>query len=48
MVMPQIDMPTRVASQWPYKDPLVRLHIGLESPDDLIADLKTGFTYLSS
>ncbi|WP_417277355.1 cystathionine beta-lyase [Castellaniella sp.] len=48
MVMPQIDIPTRVASQWPYKGPLVRLHIGLESPDDLIADLKTGFTRLSA
>ncbi|WP_417252391.1 hypothetical protein [Castellaniella sp.] len=41
-------MPTRVASQWPYKGPLMRLNIGLESSIDLIADLKTGFTYLSS
>ncbi|WP_066453470.1 cystathionine beta-lyase [Castellaniella caeni] len=47
MIMPQVDMPTRNASQWPYQGPLVRLHIGLESPDDLIADLKTGFARLA-
>jgi len=40
-------VPTRDASQWPYAGPLVRLHIGLESPDDLIIDLKTGFARLS-
>lgn len=46
MIMPQESMPTREASRWPYAGPLVRLHIGLESPDDLIADLKAGFARL--
>lgn len=46
MIMPQDPMPARTASQWPYAGPLVRLHIGLESPDDLIADLKAGFARL--
>ncbi|MGB6007371.1 cystathionine beta-lyase [Castellaniella sp.] len=46
MIMPQDPMPTREASRWPYAGPLIRLHIGLESPDDLIADLKEGFARL--
>ncbi|HET8597364.1 MAG TPA: cystathionine beta-lyase [Castellaniella sp.] len=39
MVMPLETLPEREASSWPYKGPLVRLHIGLESPEDLIEDL---------
>lgn len=46
MIMPQEAMPEREASSWPYAGPLVRLHIGLESPADLITDLKAGFAYL--
>lgn len=33
----------RTASSWPYSGPLVRLHIGLEDTDDLIADLASAF-----
>ncbi len=33
----------RTASGWTAKGPLVRLHVGLEDPDDLIADLEQGF-----
>ncbi|MDP4535711.1 cystathionine beta-lyase [Alkalimonas collagenimarina] len=33
----------RTASQWPHQGPLIRLHIGLEDPDDLIADLTQAF-----
>ncbi len=33
----------RTATNWPHKGFSVRLHIGLEDPDDLIADLATGF-----
>jgi len=29
----------RTATHWPYSGPLIRLHIGLEDPADLIADL---------
>ncbi|HEY9092409.1 cystathionine beta-lyase [Parasphingorhabdus sp.] len=33
----------RTATEWAMKGALVRLHIGLEDPDDLIADLAKGF-----
>jgi cystathionine beta-lyase len=32
----------RTATQWHSAGPLVRLHVGLEHPDDLIADLEQG------
>jgi len=34
----------RQASDWPYSGPLIRLHIGLEDPEDLVADLAAAFT----
>ncbi|HAW91634.1 MULTISPECIES: cystathionine beta-lyase [unclassified Arsukibacterium] len=33
----------RTASSWPYSGPLIRLHIGLEHVDDLLADLTDAF-----
>ncbi|MNN89129.1 Cystathionine beta-lyase MetC [compost metagenome] len=36
----------RSATTWKAEGPLVRLHIGLEHPDDLIADLEAGFKRL--
>jgi cystathionine beta-lyase len=33
---------TRTATSQAWEGPLVRLHIGLEDPDDLIADLAAG------
>ena len=33
----------RTASSWPYSGPLIRLHIGLEHVDDLLADLTAAF-----
>ncbi|WP_342244383.1 cystathionine beta-lyase [Pseudomonas sp. OTU5201] len=38
----------RSATTWKANGPLVRLHIGLEHPDDLIADLDAGFQRLRS
>jgi cystathionine beta-lyase len=35
---------TRTANRPDYEGPLVRLHIGLENPDDLIADLEQALT----
>ena len=32
----------RTATEWPYRHPLVRLHVGLEDVDDLIEDLEKG------
>ncbi len=34
--------PMRTARPWQAEGPWVRLHIGLEDPDDLIADLARG------
>jgi cysteine-S-conjugate beta-lyase len=38
----------RTATKPPNKGPMVRLHIGLEDPDDLIADLEAGLEVLRS
>ncbi|HYN45197.1 MAG TPA: PLP-dependent transferase, partial [Allosphingosinicella sp.] len=34
--------PVRTATRTDYQGPLVRLHVGLEDVDDLIADLEAG------
>ncbi|MDE3060705.1 MAG: cystathionine beta-lyase [Pseudomonadota bacterium] len=36
----------RTATKWPHQGPLLRLHIGLEHPDDLIKDLEAGLARL--
>jgi cystathionine beta-lyase len=38
----------RTATKWTPGGPTLRLHIGLEDPDDLIADLERGFAALGS
>jgi len=38
--------PHRTATEWKSEGPCLRLHIGLEHPDDLIADLEQGFERL--
>ena len=38
----------RSATNWLAGGPALRLHIGLESPDDLIADLQAGFARLNA
>jgi cysteine-S-conjugate beta-lyase len=40
--------PYRTATNWTAEGPCLRFHIGLESPDDLIADLKQGFNRLQN
>ncbi len=40
--------PHRTASEWTGHGPCVRFHIGLESPDDLTADLAEGFAAMKS
>ncbi|GAA4327554.1 cystathionine beta-lyase [Pigmentiphaga soli] len=40
--------PYRTATRWQPEGPAVRLHIGLEDPDDLIADLQRGLDGLSA
>jgi cystathionine beta-lyase len=39
--------PHRTATQWTAPGPCVRFHIGLESPDDLIADMNEGFAAMA-
>ena len=38
----------RTVTDWKYQHPLIRLHIGLENVDDLIADLEQGFSRLNA
>ncbi len=40
--------PERTVAPWHPSGPALRLHIGLEHPDDLIADLEAGFARLNS
>ena len=40
--------PHRTATNWRAAGPALRLHIGLEHPDDLIADLDAGFARLNA
>lgn len=39
---------TRAVLKWDEKKPLIRIHVGLEDVDDLIADLEAGFKRLKS
>jgi len=36
----------RTATRWPHEGPCIRLHAGLEAPEDLIADLDAAFARL--
>ena len=38
----------RSATAWPAGEPAVRFHVGLEDPEDLIADLEAGFERLEA
>lgn len=46
LILPADPTPHRSAVPWRAEGPLVRIHAGLESPDDLIADLDAGFKRL--
>ena len=46
LILPADPTRIRTATQWPAQGPLLRLHIGLEDPGDLIADLEAGFARL--
>ena len=41
-----VSHPQRTATALDFKGPLLRLHIGLEDPEDLKADLEAGFARL--
>ncbi len=44
LAVPVDPKPLRTTRAWQAEGPAVRLHIGLEDPDDLIADLERGLT----
>jgi cystathionine beta-lyase len=46
LAIPMDPRPHRSATRWPHEGPYLRLHVGLEDPDDLIADLACGFDRL--
>ena len=46
LVLPSHPEKIRTAVPWHAEGPLVRFHIGLEDPADLIADLEQGFEKL--
>ena len=42
LILPTDPAHMRTAVVWPHKGPSIRLHCGLEDPDDLIADVEAG------
>ena len=48
LILPADPAPLRTAVPWRAEGPLLRLHAGLEDPDDLIADLEAGFARLTA
>jgi cystathionine beta-lyase len=46
LAIPTDPRPIRSATDWQAPGPTIRLHAGLEDPDDLIADLDAGFARL--
>ena len=48
LILPSDPGPIRTATKWAGDTILIRLHAGLEDPDDLIADLEAGFGRLNA
>ena len=48
LAVPFDPAPLRAVKRWPSDGPYVRIHVGLEDPDDLIADLERGFARLAA
>ena len=48
LIVPSDPSTYRTATAWTPAGPLLRLHIGLEDPDDLIADLDAGLARLKA
>ena len=46
LIIPANPASIRTATKWQAAGPLLRLHVGQEDPDDLIADLEAGFDHL--
>ena len=48
LILPSDPTKIRTATNWDEDGQLIRLHVGLEDPDDLIADLEAGFGRLKT
>jgi cystathionine beta-lyase len=48
LIVPTYPAKVRSATRWPYASPSIRLHCGLEDPDDLQADLEAGLKRLTA
>ena len=48
LIAPSAPKTIRTAVPWTESEPSLRLHVGLEDPDDLIADLGQGFARLAA
>lgn len=48
LILPSDPTKIRTATDWDEDGQLIRLHVGLEDPDDLIADLEAGFERLKT
>ncbi len=48
LIMPNHPERYRTATAWDARFPSIRVHAGLEAPDDLIADLEAGFARLNA
>ncbi|MFL5615180.1 MAG: cystathionine beta-lyase [Gemmatimonadaceae bacterium] len=46
LAIPLDPRPYRSVTRWTHDGPLIRLHVGLEDPDDLVADLERGLACL--
>lgn len=47
LIIPANPASNRTATKWEPEGPLIRIHAGLEHPEDLIADLEAGFERLA-
>jgi cystathionine beta-lyase len=48
LIQPAYPQNGRTATKWDAEGPLVRIHIGLEDPQDLMADLAQGLEKMKS
>jgi len=48
LIIPSKVEQARTATRWKTEGPMLRIHAGLEDPDDLVADLEAGFQRLRS
>jgi cystathionine beta-lyase len=46
LLIPTAPEKIRTAVPWPHAGQMLRIHVGLEHPDDLIRDLEAGFERL--